>query len=110
MTERSHKVLDKICQHCERILQYTSGMTQERLEADSKTLEAVVFNMTQIGELVRYVDDEVKEKNPEINWVAMRGLRNKIVHEYDRILPSMIWSTLKDDIPTLIEQVKSIKA
>lgn len=49
-------------------------------------VEACVFNLSQIGELVNKLDKEFIESYPEIPWFKMRGLRNRIVHDCELFL------------------------
>ena len=81
MTERTAKALRKMLMHTERVLQYaTKDWVKDALRVD-----AIVFNLSQIGELVRLVDEETQAMHPQIPWAAMRGFRNRIVHDYDSI-------------------------
>ena len=49
MTERSEKALRKIISYSSKIVTYIDGFTYEAFCSDTKTLEAVVFNLSQIG-------------------------------------------------------------
>ena len=48
-------------------------------------VEACVFNLSQISELASKLDDDFVNKYPEIPWLKMRGLRNRIVHDYEGV-------------------------
>ena len=108
MNERSYKALSKIVLHCQKAIRYTDDMTEESLKNDSRTLEAVVFNLAQIGELVRLIDDEVLLANPQIPWAAMRGLRNRIIHDYDHVRFAVLWSTVRNDLPTVAADIQKL--
>jgi uncharacterized protein with HEPN domain len=71
-----------ILEAVERIQRYTSGMDLDSFSADDRTVDAVVRNITVIGEAARSVPDEVRRAHPEIPWDEMRGIRNVIVHDY----------------------------
>ena len=47
--------------------------------------EACVFNLSQIGELVRYLDRDFIEQHSDVPWAQMRGLRNRIIHDYEGV-------------------------
>lgn len=72
-----------------------------------KLLEQL-FSISQIGELVKILDKQVIEKYNTISWSEMRGLRNKIVHDYDGIQFRVIWEVIKEDLPQLIENIMEI--
>lgn len=102
MTERSHKSIVKIIQHAKQILIYTEGITQSQFEENKIILEAVAFNISQIGELAKLIDRDVMDANRQIDWMGMRGLRNRIVHDYDHVSSSIIWAVIQSDLPQLI--------
>ncbi len=46
--------------------------------------------------------------HPEIPWTAIRGMRNRIAHQYFVLSFETIWSTIETDLPRLIRQVESL--
>ena len=70
--------------------------------------EACVFNLSQIGELVRHLDRDFIEQPSDIPWAQMRGLRNRIIHDYEGVNLMLVWEIIKYDIPTLIVKLKEI--
>ena len=71
-------------------------------------VEACVFNLSQIGELVRHLDRDFIEQHSNIPWAQMRGLRNRIIHDYEGVNLMLVWEIIKYDIPTLIVKLKEI--
>lgn len=55
-------------------------------EKDVKTQDATIFNISQIGELVRNITDETINRYNNIEWRMIKGLRNRIIHDYDGII------------------------
>ena len=72
-------------------------------------VEACVFNLSQIGELVRHLDRDFIEQHSNIPWAQMRGLRNRIIHDYEGVNLMLVWEIIKYDIPTLIVKLKEIQ-
>jgi uncharacterized protein with HEPN domain len=64
-------------------------------------VEACVFNLSQIGELVKNVDDEYKKEQLGIPWHQLYGLRNRIVHDYEGVNLKLVWQIIRDDLPSL---------
>lgn len=106
MNEKSRKTIEKIIIHAEKATGYTHCINN--WSEDSKTLEAVVFNLAQIGELVRFVDPDLQDEYKHINWAAMKGLRNRIIHDYDCIMPIVIEKIVDYDLPKLITDLRLI--
>ena len=75
--------------------------------ADTRTVDAVVRNLEIVGEASRGIPDVKKLLKPEIDWTAIRGLRNRIVHETFGLSLSVIWTIVQTDLPVLAQQLSS---
>ena len=51
---------------------------------------------------------EAFERYNNINWIEIKGLRNRIVHDYGGIQFRAIWEVVVDDLPQLIKDVEEI--
>jgi len=72
---------------CARNVQdFTAGMDFVSFLDDPRTIRAVAFEFTTIGEAARAISDEVRERYPEVPWEKMLGIRNVLVHEYFRVV------------------------
>ena len=56
---------------------------------------------------VRNVCDElgIDNEHPEIEWRQMRGMRNRIVHDYEGIRLEIVWETIQNDFPELLKKM-----
>ena len=59
--------------------------------------------MIQMCENAKKLSDEYKEEKSNIPWNALSGLRNRIVHDYGNVGLHILYETLKNDIPDLLE-------
>ncbi|WP_461453439.1 HepT-like ribonuclease domain-containing protein [Mucilaginibacter sp.] len=109
MSERHPKLLlSDILESAEKIVNYTQSLTYEDFIADSKTIDAVTRNFEIIGEAANRLPDEIKEIYTEIDWYKIRGMRNRIVHNYFGLDYKIIWSTKEDYLPKLINQIQTL--
>lgn len=92
---------------CDKITDYIRNMSFEAFCGDTRTVDAVVRNPEIIGEASRGIPENKKLLKPEIDWTAIKGLRNRIVHEYFGLSLSVIWAILQDDLPILAQQLRS---
>ena len=59
------------------------------------------------GELAaKAIEWGVDAQHPEIRWCQMRGMRNRIVHDYDGVRLEIVWETIRDDFPVLRGKLK----
>ena len=91
---------------CDRISLYVSGMDFVDFCADTRTVDAVVRNLEIIGEASNGISDDKKLLKPQVDWVAIKGLRNRIAHEYFGLSLSVIWAIVQNDLPELVRQLR----
>jgi uncharacterized protein with HEPN domain len=76
--------------------------------ADEKTIDAVVRNLEVIGEAVRHIPADIRERYPAIAWHRIAGLRNILIQEYFAISMKIIWDIVTNKLPILEQQIKKI--
>lgn len=62
----------------------------------------------QIGELVSRLSEEVQQKDSDIPWRAIKGMRNLHAHDYENVDLEMVWNTLTEEIPELEQRLSEI--
>ncbi|NJC94773.1 MAG: DUF86 domain-containing protein [Anaerolineae bacterium] len=109
MSPRSWKNrIEDILTCAQNIRDYTDGMSFESFLDDPKTIRAVAYEFTTIGEAARVVPAEIQDRFPEVPWGKMQGIRNVLVHEYFRLDEEILWKAAQEDIPPLITTLKQI--
>ncbi len=93
-----------IQEYCGRIqrsvLRY--GRSFETFRSDEDFQQSVAFSVLQIGELCNGLSEEYrKATGAEIQWNAIRGLRNIVAHAYGTIKLRILWDVVLKDIPEL---------
>ena len=100
--------LDDILEAVERIINYTEGMDFDHFSSDPKTIDAVIRNLMVIGEGSKHIPEEIQARTQELPWVDMRGIRNVVVHEYFGVSNAILWETVRNDIPSLVEPLRKL--
>lgn len=108
MKNKEYIVFIKMIEYIDKALKYTKDCTFETFCDDEKTIDATVFVISQIGELVKNISKETMNKYNNIEWNMIKGLRNRIVHDYDGISLKSIWYVLKYDIIDLKSEIQEI--
>ena len=91
-----------------KVIQFTKGMDRVQFERDDLTQNATMRQVQIIGEAARKISLEYQEEHPEIRWNEIIGMRNRLVHEYFRIIPRRVWDVVEKDIPELIRIIEPL--
>lgn len=86
------------------------GMDEASFLADRRSRDAVLWNLTVLGEAVRGVPAELQNAHPEVPWARMRALRNLLVHEYFGIDDRIVWATATRNVLPLLEPLRRIRS
>lgn len=106
---RDYKIyLNDILNSIERVEDYTKGISLEDLAGDPMREDAVIRNLSTIGEAVKNIPKEVRLKVQWVEWDDISGLRGILVHQYFDLDIQTIWEIIKEDLPKLKRAVKSL--
>lgn len=108
MKSRDKMLLTKILKYIDEIKIFIKGFDYEEFTKDRKTINACVFDLSQIGELAGKVSEELQEEYNNIEWRGIKALRNRIVHDYDGVNLNMVWGFLTTELNNLGEQLTEI--
>jgi uncharacterized protein with HEPN domain len=89
-----------------RAQKHAKDVTEQAFYQNEIVQDAVAWCITIIGEAARRVTDPVRPEIPQVPWRLMTGMRNRLVHEYTNIRLDIVWATLNDDLPKLIEAIE----
>ena len=102
--ERILDILDTI----DEVQQFVADMTFSQFQADPKTLKAVMADFAILGGTAGHVPDELTSQYSTVPWVVMRAMRNRMVHVYFSVSPQILWDTIHNDLPSLIEPLQRL--
>lgn len=86
-------------------LSCVQGYTLDAFLNDQKTLYAVTRALEIISEASRRLPETIKHRHPDIPWSDMAGAGNIYRHDYEDVSATMIWNTLKNNLPSLKQTV-----
>ncbi|MEK7655384.1 MAG: DUF86 domain-containing protein [Patescibacteria group bacterium] len=109
MSKRGVKLyLEDIKDAIRKIEKYTRGVDFDSFSKDEQMIDATVRNFSIIGEAVINIPKEIITDYPDIAWKEMKGMRNKVIHEYFGIDEEILWKTIQDDIPVIKKQISKL--
>jgi uncharacterized protein with HEPN domain len=95
--QRFQDILDNI----ERIERFTAGLDAQSFCGDEQVVFAVQHALLIISEAAAKLGDLAASHCPEIAWRDIRGLRNRLRHDYPTIDVARLWTTVQRDLPAL---------
>lgn len=99
--------IDKILVDLEFLIEHTQGLTKEDIKTNELLLDSIMFRIIQISENSNKLTESFKEDNKSIPWMSLKGMRNRIVHDYGEVDYSIIIDTVLYDIPEVYELIKN---
>jgi len=80
----------------------------EEFRENRMMANAIIRSLEVIREAASQVSLDFKNNHPEIEWRIIVGMRNRLVHAYFDINFSVVWETVRENLPPFIEQLKNI--
>lgn len=92
----------------EDALSFAVGTEREDLDKDRMLALALVRSIEIIGEAGARVSAEGRAEAPQIPWVEIVAMRNRLIHAYFDVDLDIVWETVQNDLPPLVATLKSI--
>ncbi len=108
MTQHDDLVrLKHIRDQAQEAISLIKGKTRGDLENDHILQLALTRLVEIISEASVQISKEFKEQNKEIPWKQMKGMRNRLILEYDNVDLNVLWNAVKYNLPDLLDKLKS---
>jgi uncharacterized protein with HEPN domain len=78
------------------------------LDTDRMLVLSLVKSVEIIGEAASKVTKESRDNHPEVPWLNIIGMGNRLIHVYFDIDLDRVWDTITDDLPPVIAALKKI--
>lgn len=93
--------------HAVDALTIAERITREAFLSDRTMQHAVIRCLTVVGEAANRVSSEIQSQLPQIAWAEAVALRNVLVHEYQRVDLTRVWTIVEEELPPLLNALNA---
>lgn len=108
MNHKDKIAVEKIIAELNVADELVKGISLKEFMTDERTKRAVCMTVINIGELVKIITNETREKHAEIAWRAAAGFRDIAAHKYQTLNMDDVYTTVKQDFPEFKNQLLEI--
>jgi uncharacterized protein with HEPN domain len=87
-----------------------AGRTAADLDNDELFGLAMTRLLEVLGEAASRVGRATRDQHPQIAWLSIAGMRNRLIHAYDQVDFAVLWDAVQHDLPPLIVELQKILA
>lgn len=100
--------VEKIKTDLKFVIDHTLGKSKAEVEADELLIDSIMFRIIQISENNGKLTEQFKAEHADVPWLAIKGMRNRIVHNYGYVDLTIVYDTVIHGIPEMYEKLKDI--
>ena len=101
MSFESRDYLRHMLVEADYLIGRSAGLTYEAFAADETLRRAFVRSLEIIGEAAKKVPDDFGTTPPTVEWRAMAGMRDRLIHNYFGVDLELVWDVVQTRIPPL---------
>lgn len=91
-----------------KVVDYATGLDESTFMATARDQDAILRQLTIVGEAAKRVSEEFRASHPEVPWRRVAGFRDVVVHDYFKVDLEEVWRIVQGDVPALIAVIEPL--
>jgi len=99
---RDDAALVDMLNSCRAALEFLGPLDRDSFLSDRKTQSAILHQLLILGEATKRLSPSFRQAHPRMPWREITGMRDRLIHAYDRVDVEMVWTALNKRLPSLL--------
>jgi uncharacterized protein with HEPN domain len=108
MSFESRDYLRHVLVEADYLVEHSEGLSYDVFAADETLRRAFVRSLEIIGEAAKHVSEDFRTQHPSVEWRAMAGMRDRLIHDYFGVDYELVWDVVQRRVPELRAQIVTI--
>jgi uncharacterized protein with HEPN domain len=91
-----------------RIRAFAEGFNRASFENDERIQSAILYQLLVLGEAVKRLSVEFRERHSDVPWSRIAGMRDRIIHGYDSVDLDEVWNAVTIHVPELAARLEPL--
>lgn len=93
---------------CRDIAEFIKDLDEYQFEGNRLVRSAVIHQILIVGEATKRLSNGFRKEHPSIDWQKIAGMRDKLIHGYDRVDLDLVWYVATTEIPLLHKELSPL--